>query len=319
MKTALRGTGTHAMLLSQPSRVCPICGAAAARSLRWRRNPEIETSRVQAADGSSYAWRLCGQCGNGYPSAQPDLRVLARIWESARIVPADDPAKLAELWRRRRRDARIHAERSYRAFAPLVGGDAVAGNSGRFLDICCGLGETVRYFLDRGWDAQGVDADPTMRDFHRELGISTRIGQIEHIEIAGCYDLIHIAHAIYFITDPMRFLARMRGHLTPRGLLCVVLTNFGSLLEPSLPSYQHTFYPTAASMRYALALASFATVLNRRQSGSIYLAARPQTTALPKINTSLIHWLHSTAPLRLAVLGRCSRAARHVARAVLGR
>ena len=35
----------------------------------------------------------------------------------------------------------------------------------RFLDIGCGLGETVRIFADNGWDAEGVDADPSTAPF----------------------------------------------------------------------------------------------------------------------------------------------------------
>ncbi len=293
---------------------CPICGATAGWPMHWRPDAKIEAWRAGTGDGSRYGWRLCRRCGNGYPTAAPDLGVLERVWEAARVVDASDPTRAADLWRRRRDDARTHAQRSYQAFAPLLG-----VKSGRFLDIACGLGETVRYFVDRGWEAEGIDADPTMLAFHRALDIRTRIGQIEKVEITGRYDLIHIAHAIYFITNPMRFLAELRSHLAPGGLLCVVLTDLTSSLEPSLPSYSHTFYPTPGSMRYALALASFATVLSRRQSGSIYLAARPAATALPKVNTTLIHWLHRTSPLRFAVIGRCIRAIRPIARAVLGR
>jgi SAM-dependent methyltransferase len=293
---------------------CPICGGTAAWPMRWHRDPRIEVWRAEAGDRSSYAWRLCRRCGNGYPSTQPDLRVLARIWESARAVAANGPGGDEQLWQRRCRDARIHAERSYRAFAPLLGTD-----TGRFLDIACGLGETVRYFADRGWQAEGLDADPTMLDFHRELAISTRIGQIEEIDLAVAYDLIHIAHAIYFITNPMQFLSRLRSHLTPRGLLCIVLSDLTSSIEHNLPSYSHTFYPTGASMRHALALASYKTAFTRRQRGSIYLAARPSVTAPPTTNTTLIHWLHCTGALRFAVMGRCARIVRPVTRKLLGR
>jgi SAM-dependent methyltransferase len=301
----------------QPGRseiCCPICGATAAWPIRWHRDPEIESWRAEAGDCASYAWRLCRQCGNGYPTLQPDLHVLARLWEAARVVQSGDPARAAQLWRQRRDAARIHARRSYRMFAPLLG-----RKTGRFLDIACGLGETVRYFADRGWDAEGVDADPTVLAFHRELAIRSRIGQIEKLEITGRYDLVHIAHAIYFITDPVRFLADLRSHLTAEGLLCVVLSDLTSSLAPNLPSYSHTFYPTAASMRYALALASFATVSARRWSGSIYMAARPAAVKAPKVNTTLIHWLYRTNAARFGVIGRCARAMRPIARKLLRR
>ena len=80
-------------------------------------------------------------------------------------------------WSYRRAISRAGASRSFRLFAPLA-----ANHPGRFLDIACGLGETVRIFADNGWDAEGVDADPSTARFHRELGIRVRIGQFEQIE-----------------------------------------------------------------------------------------------------------------------------------------
>jgi SAM-dependent methyltransferase len=288
---------------------CPICDETAAWSIPYHCSPEIDAWRAEAGDRSSYAWRLCRRCGNGYPTVQPDLRVLSHIWESARAVDDHYPAASADQWRQRRDAARVYAERSYRLFAPLLG-----GKTGRFLDIACGLGETVRTFADRGWDAEGVDADPTMLAFHQELAIRSRIGQIENLEITSVYDIVHISHAIYFITNPMRLLGQLRRHLMPDGVLCLVLSNFMSSLEPNLPAYSHTFYPCAGSMRYALALAGFATVFVQRRSGSIYMAARPAAAAPTKVNTTLIHWLYRTKALRFATIGRCARLARPIVR-----
>ena len=226
----------------------------------------------------------------------------------------DNPAQAAALWQQRRSAARIHADRSYRLFAPLS-----AGKIGRFLDIACGLGETVRRFADRGWEAEGIDADPTMLAFHREIGIRSRIGQIEKLDIAGTYDLIHIAHAIYFITDPMQFLRKLQGHLAPDGRLCIVLSDFASSLDCGLPHYSHTFYPVALSMRYALALAGFETILDRTLSGSVYMAAQPAEVAPPRISTRLIHWSYRTKPLRYEVVGRPILAARRIAKMLFRR
>ena len=200
----------------------------------------------------------------------------------------------------RRFISRSGAERSYRLFAPLTGTSA-----GRFLDIACGLGETVRTFADHGWDAEGIDADPSTEPFHRELGIRTRIGQLEDIEIGSNYDVIHIAHAIYFITDPMKFLRTVRERLTAGGLFCIVLADFMSTLDPALPSYAHSFFPTASSMRYALALAGFDTIFSHREKGSIFLAARPAAAVeKPSVWPFGIWLLHRTKTLRYVLLGR---------------
>ena len=92
-----------------------------------------------------------------------------------------------------------------------------------------------------GWDAEGVDADPSTARFHRELGIRVRIGQFEQIEATSGYDLIHIAHAIYFITDPMDFIRGVRARLGPGGLFSALCLRI-SWRTPTLP-YRHMFTP----------------------------------------------------------------------------
>jgi SAM-dependent methyltransferase len=185
-------------------------------------------------------------------------------------------------------------------FAPLS-----HTSTGRFLDIGCGLGETVCTFAAHGWDAEGIDADPSTEPFHRDLGIRSRIGQFEQLDFSGSYSIIHIAHAIYFVTDPMGFMRSVRRQLSPDGLFCVVLADFMANSDPGLPSYTHTFFPTAASMRYALALTGFETVLCKHLSGSIFVAARPaEHISIPSVWPTAIWLLYRTKTLRYALLGR---------------
>jgi len=242
------------------------------------------------------------------------MRVLSRIWDKARTVDDPDPARAAAVWQQRRDAARAYADRSYRLLAPMLG-----NRRGRFLDIACGLGETVHRFASAGWDAEGIDADPATLAFHRQIGIRSRIGQIENLEVSSDFDVIQIAHAIYFITDPMRFLRRVHSLLAPGGAFCVVLSDFTAAHDSSLPSYAHSFFPTRPSMRYALALAGFETVLVRAWSGSVYIVTRAGSPAPPAINTPMIHWRYRTKKLRYALLGRPYLTLRKLAKKVLRR
>lgn len=279
----------------------------------YRHEAHIDAWRAEAGDTAAYDWRLCRRCGNAYPSFQPSLAVLRRVWGKSRAIEPS-AANADAAWTARRNAARICAERSFALFTARS-----PRGPGRFLDIGCGLGETVRYFADHGWDAEGIDADPSMAPYHRRLGISTRIGQFEAMEIAGVYDIIHIAHAIYFVTEPMRFIKAVRGKLAPGGLFCVVLADFMAAFDPGLPSYAHSFFPTAASMRYALALAGFETILTRSWSGSIYLATRPAEASLPSVHPALIRLGYLTKPMRYAILGRPYLALRKAVKRMLGR
>jgi SAM-dependent methyltransferase len=192
-----------------------------------------------------------------------------------------------------------------------------SGPPGRFLDIGCGFGETVKLFQDRGWRASGIDVDASTKLFHERIGIDTRIGRIEDIDIDGPFDIIHIAHAIYFVTDPMDFLRKVRAHLAPGGIFAVLISDFLASTDRAFPNYFHTFYPTGSSMRYALALSNFNASPARTRSGSIFIAARPGRSALPKVHARLIRLAYATKALRYQCFGRPYLLARQIVKRII--
>src|SRR5262249_39576793 len=277
-------------------------------------DPAIDRWRHEEGDEAPYEWRLCRRCGNAYPLHQPNLRVLQRIWLEHKSTPGLTVAELERAWVFRRGAARSIAARSFKIFVPL------AESTGRFLDIACGFGETVKKFAAHDWDAEGIDADSSIAHVHQEMGIRVRYSQIEEVDLAAGYQIIHIAHAIYFITNPMRFLGEVRKRLAADGLFCVVLSDFFAHHDRSLPSYAHTFFPTAASMRCALALAGFETIVCKQLSGSIYIAARPASALKPPFVSPAWTWLLlRTKALRYALIGRPYLGLRRAAKFLLGR
>jgi SAM-dependent methyltransferase len=294
---------------------CPICDDTHSWAIPFARDPKIERWRREAGDMAAYEWRLCRRCANAYPSHQPHLPVLQKIWLEHKSTPGLNAAELQEAWASRRVGVRKLAARSFRIFAPLA---RIGGR--RFLDIACGFGETVKTFAEHGWDAEGIDVDSSIADVHRSMGIRVRHGQIEAMDVGAGYDIIHIAHAIYFITNPMRFMGEVRKRLAADGIFCIVMSDFFAHHEPSLPSYAHTFFPTAASMRYALALAGFETIRCRRISGSIYIAARTAAAAkAPFVSPACTRLLLRTKAQRYALIGRPYLGLRHAAKLLVGR
>lgn len=278
---------------------CPLCGGVTKWPFRHNSDIEIERDISTFNPGVEYRWWLCRTCGNGYPTFVPDLKVLAKVWEKNRDLPTLDPNRKDEIWRYRKSISEIGARRSYNFFAPLYG-----KQPGRFIDIGCGLGETVKIFADHGWDTFGVDADPTMKSFHDAIHIKSKIGQIETVDLEDGYDIIHTAHAIYFVTNVRAFIASLRERLTEEGLLCVVLANFLASDDPGLPGYSHSFYPTASSMRYLLALEGFQVIASKKELGSIFMAARKAAGPRPKVNARFIRFAHESKPLRYKLFGR---------------
>jgi len=217
---------------------------------------------------SGYRWCLCRQCGTAYPFPPPSLPELQAYWDRNR-VEGDSAPVTEEVWQGRLQASRIWARRTYDFVEPHV-----QSNTRRFLDVACGLGATVALFGGKGWEAEGVDADPNARAFHQRLGIRATIGQIENVDTANRYDLVGIAHAIYFITDPRGFVSRVRNLLDQDGLFVVILSDLLSTLCAGSPQYAHTWYPTVDSLRYLLEQEGFGIVATQTTHGSILVLAR---------------------------------------------
>jgi SAM-dependent methyltransferase len=274
---------------------CIICGANHFEPVPFDRSPAVEVVLRRRGLVESYGWRLCMACGNAQPAEPPNLQALEEIWQSSRAEPDASEA----IWAERARMAKVGAERSWEIFSPLHRGPG----RGRFLDIACGQGVTVKRFQDGGWDAEGNDIDATMKPMHNLLGIRTMIGPVERQEWTEPFDLIQIAYAIYFVTDPRGFLERLRPLLKPGGHLAVVLADHLAYTQSAGPSYAHTFIPTAESMRALLAHAGYRAVLAKRLRDTDFIAARVEDCAPPAVDTRRILRAHRTRALRWSLLG----------------
>lgn len=292
---------------------CPICRSSDGWRIAHTDDPDIAAWRRESGDDAAYFWTLCAGCGNAYPSQSPRPDILARYWRANRNV--DTVAASPEaIWQQRIAMAKVGAERSRRVFTPLL-----KQPPARMLDIACGLGETVAAFARAGWQAEGLDVDAATKPFHEGLGITTRIGRIEDATELASYDFVHIAHAIYFITEPLQFLQRARALLAPGGIFGVVISDLLASTDNTLPAYPHTFYPCAVSMRAALSRAGLEPLLTERIGGSIFIAARSAEPAAPRVDARRIHAMYATKPLRHALVGRPNLALRRLVKSALKR
>lgn len=251
------------MNISETQMTCPICGTHDGWLMPFR---DAGTGAIHChSDG--YHWRICRQCGSAYPSFTPDLEELQRYWDANRVE--DLPGDEATVWADRLQVSVYWADQTWSFVSPYLD-----SKTGRFLDVACGLGATVKKFQDQGWRSMGIDADPNTQRIHRQLGVETVIGQFEGVGTAGKFDLVSIAHAIYFMTDPRLFLRRIRETLNDGGLFLVLLSNLTSALSDGFPCQVHTWYPTAASLSNALAMEGFEVIATRKHKGSVFVLAR---------------------------------------------
>jgi SAM-dependent methyltransferase len=296
---------------------CPICGSARQRRLPFDRIAQVERIREKLGDTAPYEWLLCESCGNAAPNRQPDLAVLEAYWDTNKVASAgeDDAAN----WAYRQRIADIGAARSFAMFAGLHG-----HQPGRFLDVACGLGVTVKHFQDRGWEACGVDTDATLKVWFERQGIKGEIGSIENVSFDAPFDLIQVAYSVYFITEPMAFLRRLHTLVKPNGHVAIVLADLLAYTQPGGPSYLHSWLPTIEGLEQALTRAGFRVVLKQKVKDTWFVAAKPVKASAEKAEMSqppvnAILWRHRTRALKFATLGRSRKWLAALAKKLLNR
>lgn len=293
--------------------ICPLCGAEKSWPVPFE-DPGAE------ALSAGYHWRCCAGCGNAFPTKVVSLEEMQVYWNLNRVVTEEKDQEA--IWRGRYREAEIWAQRTWDVVTPYL-----PPQPGRFIDIACGLGATVRFFQDRGWDAQGQDADPNTRIAHERLGIKSTIGQIEHIEYAEKFDFISIAHAIYFISEPVEFIRRVRGMLNPGGVFLVLLSDILSSHSESGPAYVHTWFPTGESLAVILEREGFTVRTNLRMKGSIFVVATADGVAVREVAAQAlspsvaraIYGRHKSRALRYALIGRPRRIAARMVKKIIAR
>ncbi|HUH59517.1 MAG TPA: class I SAM-dependent methyltransferase [Candidimonas sp.] len=241
--------------------VCPLCEG----HLHWEMPFFDQVSQSVVCRGHDYHWRACLSCGNGYPSSTPPLEELQQYWNKNRVegVTAAEASAVAA---QRLGYADSWAQKTWAFVTPHC-----KKRTGRFLDIACGLGSTVRRFQDGGWDAYGIDADPNTKAVHEKQGIKSTIGQFENIGTDKKFDLISIAHAIYFVTDPRTFVRTVRSSLAEGGLFLVVISDLTSTLSDGLPTQMHTWYPAAKALESVFSAEGLRIVRRHKVKGSVLM------------------------------------------------
>jgi 2-polyprenyl-3-methyl-5-hydroxy-6-metoxy-1,4-benzoquinol methylase len=101
--------------------------------------------------------------------------------------------------------------------------------SGRLLDVGCGIGGFVDAAQNAGWDAYGTDISPSIR-IPQERGLKVFQGQIGDLDLPDQYfDVITLFDVIEHISDLSILMADIHRFLRPSGGLFVVTPNLDSI------------------------------------------------------------------------------------------
>ena len=276
---------------------CPICQSDQFWKIPFNKSGvNRNESRLK-----NYEWRLCKDCAAAYPSPAPRLAELQAYWDQNRIETSEGQVT-EQVWEVRQAQDLLWAQRAYEFVKPYVDNEQIT-----YLDVACGLGATVEYFQSHGWDAEGIDADPNTKEFHLKRNIRSRIGQIENIDDLVKFDLISICHAIYFITEPVNFISRVKSLLKNRGLFLIILSDLSSTLSSGQPGFAHTWYPSQQSLSFLLSQGGFQIVASKKFRGSILILSKIATANPPIKLTSyplVAYFTHLSQRTRFFCLGK---------------
>ncbi|MEM7393491.1 MAG: class I SAM-dependent methyltransferase [Verrucomicrobiota bacterium] len=108
------------------------------------------------------------------------------------------------------------------------------------LDVGCGEGFTLAYYLAKGWEVRGIDfTDTGLNQFHPELRDRVTVGNIFDEMDRLCreenrFDVIWLDNVLEHVADPVRLIKTCHLLCAPNGVLVVEVPNDFSGLQKAL-------------------------------------------------------------------------------------
>jgi len=99
----------------------------------------------------------------------------------------------------------------------------------RYLDIGCSTGFVVEAARDAGWQASGLDLNPSAVAFGRKRGLDLREGGLDdHDWPAESFDAVSLFDVLEHLVKPGEILAKALRLLKPGGIVFVYVPNYDS-------------------------------------------------------------------------------------------
>lgn len=202
-------------------RVCPTCGSE-------HEKLELEKDHMRIV--------RCTGCDLVYVSPTFDEAHYRAVYASAEYqeIVRDLGARSHEY-----RVARFGAER----VALMT--RHVRGTRPRYVDVGCSTGFVVEAARDAGWDAVGIDLNPSAIEFGRARGLDLRIAALEDAGLAAeSFDAVSLFDVLEHLLDPVRTLRASIRLLKAGGIIFLYVPNYDSASRLLMGSAAHFIWPT---------------------------------------------------------------------------
>jgi CMP-N,N'-diacetyllegionaminic acid synthase len=120
-----------------------------------------------------------------------------------------------------------------------------AGRAPRFLDVGCSTGFVVEAAKTAGWDAIGIDLNPSAIEYGRSRGLDLRTVALESADLApGSFDAVGLFDVVEHVLDPGRTVNAAVTLLAPGGILFLYVPNYDSASRLLMGANAHFIWPT---------------------------------------------------------------------------
>ena len=221
---------------------CHLCGSTAHRTLFPYRRRSI---------------RQCLSCTLVTLWPQPTRDELSELYRGARYFKSDTFERGG--YTDYNKDEPLLVA-SARARLARIEGVIGAAQGKRLLDVGCATGFFLRTATQGGYDATGVELSEYASDFARtQNGQRVITGRIEDVPPSeGPFDVVHMGDVIEHLNEPVVELRRVRGLLTPEGVVAIQTPDVGSITSKIFGSRwfhykeDHLYYFSHATLTTAL-------------------------------------------------------------------
>jgi 2-polyprenyl-3-methyl-5-hydroxy-6-metoxy-1,4-benzoquinol methylase len=115
----------------------------------------------------------------------------------------------------------------------------------RYLDVGCSTGFVVEAAVQRGWEAIGLDLNPSAIEFGRSRGLDLRVSSLEDEPFeAASFDAVSLFDVLEHLPAPADVVQQCARLLKPGGILFLYVPNFDSASRMLMDAQAHFIWPT---------------------------------------------------------------------------
>lgn len=120
---------------------------------------------------------------------------------------------------------------AYRRYVPRI--LKYGPRQGRILEVGCNAGFFLENMKREGWQALGIDLNPSVVDFARARGLDVRCGTLDNLatEEDGSFDWVVLIHCFEHLPDIPDAVRRIASLLKSGGHCLIAVPNYGAVFH----------------------------------------------------------------------------------------